>query len=212
MTLGTGKINPATQRITAWTPSAAGTTKNTDLTAYQALRTTVQDNQTSITELLNDWVTYIQKRLFSANYFITAEELVVPAVRVTAYSKKSINFPAIRGTTIRATAIDNWSMTPGAVPSSYNPQYDSNGVPQQVDNAAGRYIAKAFSGIVISSSQYVPTGSSQACGKNPAYCVLAGFSLTGTEANRKAWIWIKNVGAEEAIVDVTVNLMFVRRG
>ena len=98
------------------------------------------------------------------------------------------------------------------MPSSYDPQYDSNGVPQQVDSAVGRYIAKGFAGITMGSSQYVPTGSSQACGKNPAYCVIAGWNLTGTEANRRGYVYIKNVGADEAIIDLTVNVLYVRRG
>lgn len=209
--LGTGTIDPATGKVTSWTPNATGSATSTDLVLYQRLQQTVINNQTSINHLLDAWVAYLRKRLFSASYFITEEALTVPAVKVPAYSKKAINFPAIRGTIIRATAINNWTMTPGTIPS-YSPTYDSNGIPQQADTATGRYVAKAFCGIRISDSAYVPSGSSQACGKNSAYCALAGFFLTGSEAQRKAYIYIKNVTANEAIVDVAVNLMFVRRG
>lgn len=210
VTLGTGKINPATQRITAWTPSASGTTKNTDLTAYRALQTTVQNNQTSITELLNKWVTYIQNRLFSAGYFVTAEDIVVPACRLAAGEAKAFTCPAVRGSTVTATAIDNRTETIPQIPS-YNPT-PVDGVPTVIDNNSARYVAKAFSGIMLANSTFVPRGSSQAAGKNSANCVLRGFGFTGTERSRKGYIYVKNVGTAEAIIDIHVSFMFVRRG
>ena len=210
VTLGTGRINPATQRITAWTPSAAGTTKNTDLTAYRALQTMVQGNQTSITELLNKWVTYIQRRLSSADYFITAEEIVVPACSLAAGESRYVTCPAVRGSVVTATAVDNRTESIPQIPS-YNPT-PVDGVPTLIDNASARYIAKAITGIMLSNSAFVPRNASQAVGKNSNYCVLRGFTITGSERGRKAYIWIRNTGTAEAIIDVHVNFMFVRRG
>lgn len=210
VTLGTAKINPATQRVTAWTPSAAATTRNTDLTAYRALQQTVADNQTAINATLNRWVTYLQQRLHSTDQYVTADEIVIPAVRLAAGQARAVTCKAIRGNVLRATAVDTWTESPPSIPP-YNPT-PVEGVPTVIDSAAARYVAKGFTGIYFSQSTFVPRGASQAAGKNADKCVLRGFGVGGTEANRTGYIYIKNIGSEEAIIDVHVFFLFVRRG
>ena len=210
VTLGTAKINPATQRVTEWTPGAAATTRNTDLTAYQALQQTVNDNQTAINASLDRWVTYLQQRLHSANYYVTADEIVIPAVRLSAGQARSVGCKAIRGNVLTATAVDTWTESPPSIPS-YNPT-PVEGVPTVIDNAAARYIAKGFTGIYFANSTFVPRGASQAAGKNADTCVLRGFNISGTEGARTGYVYVKNIGAAEAVIDIHVFFLFVRRG
>lgn len=210
--LGTATIDASTGNVTQWTPENATVKRDAD--AYSSLsnriETGLSDMDTAWKHSVTTWVTYLQRRLFSADYFITSEEIVVPACRLAAGESRYVTCPAVRGSVVTATAVDNRSESIPQIPS-FNPA-PVEGVPTNIDNASARYIAKAITGIMLSNSTFVPRNASQAVGKNSNYCVLRGFNITGSERARKAYIWIRNTGTAEAIIDVHVNFMFVRRG
>lgn len=211
--LGTAHVNPASGVVTRWTPSANAVVKK-DAKAYADLSDQVVTGLATIDAAwkssVTKWVTYIQKRLFSADYFITAEEIVVPACRLTAGESKAFTCPAVRGSTVTATAIDNRTEAIPQIPS-YNPS-PVDGVPSVADTDPARYVAKAFAGITLSNSTFVPRNASQAVGKNANLCVIRGFTITGSDRLRKGYIYLRNTGTAEAIVDIHVFFMFVRRG
>lgn len=217
--LGTATIDASTGNVTQWTPENATVKRDAD--AYSALQQEITNvattSHTYLQRQINAWSTYLRNRAFASARFVQ-EAFVVPSFKLGAGERVSCRFPALRGTTFRATSANSRVAT---LPSweDFTQQYTTitDGtstvqIPSNVDTAAVRYVAIGIAGVLFSKAAYKPSGASQAVGKNETYCVVNGWGLFGTDKKREAVVYIKNVGTAEAIVDVNCTLMFVRRG
>jgi hypothetical protein len=215
--LGTATIDSATGNVTAWTPSNVDVKR--DAAAYAAIQQSIADhveqiNQTAtaqhtlLTQKINAWATYLQNRAFASSKFVQ-EEIVVPSWTVPAGARIACQFPAIRGTTIRATGTNSRTETRPSwqtFTQTYTTLSDNTKVPLNVDTATVRYVAVGLTGVLITDAAY------QNKGKNAGQCVVSGWNITGADYNRRCYVYVKNTGSAEAIIDLTANLEFVRRG
>ena len=215
--LGTATIDSATGNVTAWTPSNVDVKR--DATAYAAIQQSITDNvdqinqtasaqHTLLTEKINAWATYLQNRAFASSKFVQ-EEFVVPSWTIPAGARIACQFPAIRGTTIRATGTNARVETKPSwqtFTQTYTTLSDNTKIPLNVDTASVRYVAIGLIGVLLSDASYNNKG------KNAVHCVVAGWAIAGSDYNRRCYVYVKNTGTAEAIIDLTANLEFVRRG
>lgn len=228
--LGVAKVNPATNKVTAWTPHATGSIPRKDADTFLELSNTVSNNDTSVRQLItqqintvnananashnlltqkiNAWATYLQKRTSSADRF-SVVQFTVPSFTIGAGARVGCTFPAIRGTTFRATGTNARTETRpswATFTQTYTKLSDGTQIPLNVDNAEVRYFAVGISQILMSNAAY------QSKGKNATNCVVAGWALYGADYDRRGSVYVRNVGTAEAIIDLTITLTFVRRG
>lgn len=215
--LGTATINAATGSVTAWTSSNTGVKR--DATAYAAIQQSITNNvnqinatasakHTLLTQKINAWATYLQNRAFASSKFVQ-EQFVVPSWTIPAGARVACQLPAIRGTTFRATGTNARTETKPSwqtFTQTYTTLSDGTRVPLNVDTAAVRYVAIGLLGVLFRDAAYNNKG------KNAVQCVVAGWSITGSDYDRRCYVYVKNTGTTEAIIDLTVNLEFVRRG
>lgn len=216
--LGTAHVNPATSVVTSWTPSANAAVKK-DAKSYAAIQQSIADHvaqinrtataqHTLLTQKINAWATYLQNRAFASSKFVQ-EEIVVPSWTVPAGARIACQFPAIRGTTIRATGTNSRTETRPSwqtFTQTYTTLSDNTKVPLNVDSATVRYVAVGLTGVLITDAAY------QNKGKNAGQCVVSGWNISGADYSRRCYVYVKNTGTAEAIIDLTANLEFVRRG
>lgn len=226
--LGTATINAATGNVTAWTSSNTGVKR--DATAYAAIQNSITTNvsqinqniatkvnqinstasaqYTLLTNKINAWATYLQNRAFASSKFVQ-EQFVVPSWTIPAGSRIACQFPAIRGTTIRATGTNARVETKPSwqtFTQTYTTLSDGTKVPSNVDTASVRYVAIGLLGVLLKDAAYNNKG------KNAVQCVVSGWSISGSDYDRRCYVYVKNTGTTEAIIDLTANLEFVRRG
>lgn len=215
--LGTATINAATGSVTAWTSSNTGVKR--DATAYAAIQQSITNNvkqinatasaqHTLLTQKINAWATYLQNRAFASSKFVQ-EQFVVPSWTIPAGARVACQFPAIRGTTFRATGTNARTETKPSwqtFTQTYTTLSDGTRVPLNVDTAAVRYVAIGLLGVLFRDAAYNNKG------KNAVQCVVAGWNISGSDYDRRCYVYIKNTGTTEAIIDLSVNLEFVRRG
>lgn len=216
--LGTAHVNPATSAVTKWTPSANAGVKK-DAVAYAAIEKSIATNVSNIyknandahallTQKINAWATYLQKRTSSSGRFVN-EVVTVPSFTIPAGSRVSCTFPAIRGTTYRATGTNSRTESkPSWVnfTQTYTTMSDGTKIPLNVDDASVRYVALAVSNVLFSNAAYNNKG------KNATKCVMAGMGMYGVDHNRRGVVYVYNAGTAEAIIDVQVGILYVRRG
>lgn len=219
ITLGTAKVNPATNKITAWTPSAAGSAPIRDAetiakleesidTRFSEVNDSASASHTLLTQKINAWTTYLQKRATASSRFARIE-FVVPSFTIGAGARVGCSFPAIRGTTFAATGTNSRTEARPAwteFTQTYTTLSDGTNIPLNVDDAAVRYEAIGISTVLATNAAY------QNKGKNATSCVIGGWGLFGTNYDRRCTIYVKNVGSAEAVIDLSVTLVFVRRG
>lgn len=215
--LGTAHVNPATSAVTKWTPKNASVKK--DSVAYAALEKSLSDNvaniyrnandaHTLLTQKINAWATYLQKRTSSSGRFVN-EMVTVPSFTIAAGARVSCTFPAIRGTTYKATGTNSRTESKPAwanFTQTYTTIKDGTKIPLNVDDASVRYVALAISNVLISDAAYNNKG------KNAGKCVMAGMGVYGTDYDRRGVVYVYNAGTAEAIVDVQVGILYARRG
>lgn len=226
--LGTAHINPATGAVTKWTPKNASVKK--DSVAYAAIERSLANNvntinqsiatnvsniytnansaHTLLTQKINAWATYLQKRTSSSGRFVN-EVVTVPSFTIPAGSRVSCTFPAIRGTTYRATGTNSRTISkPSWVnfTQTYTTMSDGTKIPLNVDDASVRYVALAVSNVLFSNAAYNNKG------KNAGKCVMAGMGVYGIDYDRRGVVYVYNAGTAEAIVDVQVGILYARRG
>lgn len=215
--LGTAHVNPATSAVTKWTPKNASVKK--DSVAYAALEKSLSDNvaniyrnandaHTLLTQKINAWATYLQKRTSSSGRFVN-EIVTVPSFTIAAGARVSCTFPAIRGTTYKATGTNSRTESKPAwanFTQTYTTIKDGTKIPLNVDDASVRYVALAISNVLISDAAYNNKG------KNAGKCVMAGMGVYGTDYDRRGVVYVYNAGTAEAIVDVQVGILYARRG
>lgn len=215
--LGTAHVNPATSAVTKWTPKNASVKK--DSVAYAALEKSLSDNvaniyrnandaHTLLTQKINAWATYLQKRTSSSGRFVN-EMVTVPSFTIAAGARVSCTFPAIRGTTYKATGTNSRTESKPAwanFTQTYTTIKDGTKIPLNVDDASVRYVALAISNVLISNAAYNNKG------KNAGKCVMAGMGVYGTDYDRRGVVYVYNAGTAEAIVDVQVGILYARRG
>lgn len=217
--LGTATIDASTGNVTQWT--AENATVKRDADAYSALQQEITNvattSHTYLQRQINAWSTYLRNRTFASARFVQ-EAFVIPSFTLAAGQKVSCTFPAIRGTTFRATGANARVATRPSW-ETFTQQYTTitDGtstvqIPSNIDSASVRYVAIGIAGVLFTKAAYKPSGASQAVGKNETYCVVNGWGLFGSDYDKQAVVYIKNVGTAEAIVDVNCTLMFVRRG
>ena len=226
--LGTATIDSATGNVTAWTPSNTGVKR--DAVAYAAIEKSLSDNVNTInqsittnvsniyrnandahalmTQKINAWATYFNKRTSSYGRFIN-ETVTVPSFTIPAGSRVGCTFPAIRGTTYRATGTNSRTESkPSWVDFTqiYTTMSDGTKIPLNVDEAAVRYVALAVTNVLFSNAAYNNKG------KNANKCVMAGMGVYGVDYDRRGVVYAYNAGTAEAIVDLQVAVLYVRRG
>lgn len=215
--LGTAHVNPATSAVTKWTPKNASVKK--DSVSYAALEKSLSDNVANVyrnannahallTQKINAWATYLQKRTSSSGRFVN-EVVTVPSFTIPAGSRVSCTFPAIRGTTYRATGTNSRTESkPSWVnfTQTYTTMSDGTKIPLNVDDASVRYVALAVSNVLFSNAAYNNKG------KNATKCVMAGMGVYGVDHDRRGVVYVYNAGTAEAIIDVQVGILYARRG
>lgn len=215
--LGTAHVNPATSAVTKWTPKNAGVKK--DSVAYAAIEKSLADNVTNIyknansahallTQKINAWATYLQKRTSSSGRFVN-EMVTVPSFTIAAGARASCTFPAIRGTTFKATGTNSRTESRPAwanFSQTYTTLGDGTKIPLNVDDASVRYVALAISNVLFSNAAYNNKG------KNAGKCVMAGMGVYGVDYDRRGVVYVYNAGTAEAIIDVQVGILYARRG
>lgn len=241
MQLGIATFNPATNQITAWSPSPDSDIRQQNRDRYITLMDKVTSNDTSVrslitsnvntinnkintnvntitnkanashtllTQKINAWATYLNKRSFASWKFVH-EEFIVPSFTIAAGARTACSFPAIRGTSFSATGINartetrpSWS----SFTQTYTTLSDGTQIPLNVDEASVRYVASGIESVLPRNAAY------RSKGKNATNCVIAGWALNGDDYNRRCYIYVRNIGSTEAIIDLTVKLLFVRRG
>ena len=239
--LGTATFNPATNQVTNWSPSPDVDIRSQNRQNYERLWNRVTDNDSAVrslitsnvntinnkintsvntitnnanashtllTQKINAWSTYLNKRSFASWKFVH-EEFVVPSFTIAAGARVACSFPAIRGTTFSATGTNartetrpSWS----TFTQTYTTLSDGTQIPLNVDEASVRYVASGIETVLPRNATY------QSKGKNANNCVIAGWALNGDDYNRRCYIYVRNIGSNEAIIDLTVKLLFVRRG
>lgn len=228
--LGSATFNPATNQITAWSPSSESDVRSQNRQNYLRLFSKVDENDSSVRTLItnnvdeinrkaaasqtlleqkiNAWTTYLNKRTHASSRFVQVE-IKVPSFTIGAGARLGCQFPAIRGTTITATGTNSRTEARPAwseFTQTYTTLSDNTKVPLNVDDAAVRYVAIGIAQVGIANAAY------QSKGKNANSCVVAGWGLYGSDYNRRGVVYVRNVGSAEAIIDLTVALTFVRRG
>jgi len=230
MQLGIATFNPASNQITAWSPSPDSDIRQQNRDRYIALMDKITSNDTSVrslitsnvntinnkanashtllTQKINAWTTYLIKRSFASWKFVH-EEFTVPSFTIAAGARVACSFPAIRGTSFSATGTNartevrpSWS----SFTQTYTTLSDGTKIPLNVDEARVRYVASGIESVFPRNAAY------QSKGKNATNCVIAGWALNGEDYNRRCYIYVRNIGSAEAIIDLTVKLLFVRRG
>jgi hypothetical protein len=237
---GTATYNPATRQVTRWAPSPDVDIRLQNRQNYERLWNRVTENDSSVrnlitnnvtalnnkisnnvstinknanashtllTQKINAWSTYLQKREFSSSKFVQ-EVFTVPSFTIAAGARVACTFPAIRGTTFTATGTNSRTESKKAwteFTQTYTTLSDGTKVPLNVDDAAVRYVAVGIAQAFLSNAAY------QSKGKNANNCVVAGWGLSGLNYDRRGVIYLRNIGSAEAIVDLTVAIMFVRR-
>lgn len=228
--LGSATFNPATNQITEWSPSSESDVRSQNRQNYLSLFTKVDNNDSAIRTLIADnvneinrkasasrtlleqkinaWSTYLNKRTHASSRFVQVE-IKVPSFTIGAGAKVGCQFPAIRGTTITATGTNSRTETKPAwseFTQTYTTLSDNTKIPLNVDDAAVRYVAIGIAQVGISNAAF------QSKGKNASSCVVAGWGLYNSDYSRRGVIYVRNDGAAEAIIDLTVALTFARRG
>lgn len=228
--LGVAKVNPATNKVTAWTPNATGSIPRKDADTFLELSSTVSNNDISVRQLItqqintvntnanashnlltqkiNAWATYLRKRTSAYDRFAVVP-FTVPSFTIGAGARVGCTFPAIRGTTFRATGTNARTETRPSwttFTQTYTTLSDGTQIPLNVDDAEVRYFAIGIDQVLASNAAY------QNKGKNATNCVISGWSLYGSDYDRRCAIYVKNTGTAEAIIDLSVIITFVRRG
>lgn len=226
--LGTAMIDSATGNVTAWTPSNTGVKR--DSVAYAAINESITNNvatinrsitnnvnaintkantqHTLLTQKINAWATYFNKRTSSSARFIN-ETVIVPSFTIAAGARVACTFPAIRGTTYKATGTNSRTESRPAwanFTQTYTTMSDGTKIPLNVDEAAVRYVALAVTNVLLSNAAYNNKG------KNATKCVMAGIGVYGVDYDRRGVVYVYNAGTAEAIVDLQVGILYVRRG
>lgn len=230
MRLGNATFNPATNQITEWTPNADDEIRQQNRNSYLYLNSKISNNDTAVRQLIttnvntinnnvtashnlltqkiNAWSTYLHKRALASWKFVQGT-FVVPSFTIAAGAKTACGFPAIRGTTFKATSTNSRTESRPAwedFTQTYTTLSDGTQIPLNVDDASVRYYAIGL------SMAYVVNAAYQSKGKNAANCVIAGWGLSGSDYDRRGVVYVKNIGTAEAIIDLNVTVMFVRRG
>lgn len=230
MQLGTATFNPATNQITRWTPNSDAVIKRQNKDAFATLSNTVSSNDTAVrnlittnvntinsnatashnllTQKINAWATYLRNRTSSADRFAVIT-FTVPSFTIGAGARVGCTFPAIRGTTFRATGTNARTETRPSwttFTQTYTTLSDGTQIPLNIDSAEVRYVAIGIGQVLASNAAY------QSKGKNATNCVIAGWALYGADYDRRCAVYVKNTGSAEAIIDLTVTITFVRRG
>jgi hypothetical protein len=215
--LGTATIDSATGNVTAWAPSNVDVKR--DAAAYAAIQQSIADNvaqinqtasaqHTLLTQKINAWATFLQKRTSSVSRFLLIP-FTVPSFTIPAGQRVACSFPAIIGTTFRATGTNARIETrPSWVnfTQTYTTLSDGTKVPLNVDDNTVRYVALGVSGIVFNNAKYNNQG------KNASRCVVGSFNIAGSDYDRRIYIYPQNIGTAEAIIDIACTVLFVRRG
>ena len=216
--LGTAHVNPATNAVTSWTPSANAAVKK-DAKSYAAIQQSIADNvsqinrtasaqHTLLTQKINAWATYLQNRAYAAGRFAVLP-FNVPSFTIPAGQRVACSFPAIWGTTFRATGTNSRIETrPSWVnfTQTYTTLSDGTKIPLNIDSDHVRYIAVGVTGITFTNAAYNNKG------KNASRCVVGSFNIAGNDYDRRVYIYPQNVGAEEAIIDISCTVLLARRG
>lgn len=213
--IGTATIDSATGNVTAWTPLNAEPKHDSERLAEAVAK--ADASHTLLTEKINAWATYLQQRAFAWYPQFKQVTFKVPSFAIDPgkNARPACTFTAIIGTTFRATGPNSRTeYTPASSMPNFEQQYttlsDGTQVPLNIDNNDMRYVAAAIALVRFDDAAYVSGGKQ--VGKNSKSCVVAGWGLYGSGFGRKCTIYVKNVGTEQAIVDMQVDLLFVRRG
>ena len=238
---GTATFNPATSQVTRWTASSDVDIRAQNRQNYERLFAKVDSNDTAVrnliasnvttlnnkittnvntinnnanashtllTQKINAWSTYLNKRSLASWKFVQ-EVFTIPSFTIGAGARAACTFPAIRGTKVTATSTNSRTESRPAwseFTQTYTTLSDGTKIPLNVDEAAVRYYAIGL------SMAYVVNAAYQSKGKNATNCVIAGWGLSGSDYDRRGVVYVKNVGTVEAIIDLNVAVMFVRRG
>ena len=213
--LGVAHVNSATGNVTSWTPTNAEPKHDSDRLAEAVA--SANASHTLLTEKINAWATYLQQRAFAWYPQFKQVTFKVPSFAIDPgkNARPACTFTAIIGTTFRATGPNSRTeYTPASSMPNFEQQYttlsDGTQVPLNIDNNDMRYVAAAIALVRFDDAAYVSGGKQ--VGKNSKSCVVAGWGLYGSGFGRKCTIYVKNVGSEQAIIDMQVDLLFVRRG
>jgi hypothetical protein len=215
--LGTAVVNPTTHIVSDWTPQEADPVSNSIV--FGDLQKSIDDNVAKInqtasaqhallTQKINAWATYLQNRT-SASARFGVITFTVPSFTIPAGQRVACSFPAIWGTTFKATGTNSRTeIRPPWVDftQTYTTLSDGTKIPLNIDTEHVRYIAIGISGIVFTNAAYGGKG------KNASRCVASGFSISGGDYNRRVYIYPQNIGTAEAIIDIGCTVLFVRRG
>lgn len=215
--LGTATIDSATGNVTTWTPSNIDVKR--DAAAYAAIQQSITDNvnrinqtataqHTLLTQKINAWATYLQNRAYAAGRFAVLP-FNVPSFTIPAGQRVACSFPAIWGTTFRATGTNARIETrPSWVnfTQTYTTLSDGTKIPLNVDSDRVRYIAIGVTGITFTNAAYNNKG------KNASKCVVGSFNIAGNDYDRRVYIYPQNIGKEEAIIDISCTVLLARRG
>lgn len=216
--LGTAHVNPATSVVTSWSPSADAAVKK-DAKSYAAIQQSITDNvnqinqrataqHTLLTQKINAWATYLQNRAYAAGRFAVLP-FNVPSFTIPAGQRVACSFPAIWGTTFRATGTNSRIETRPSWVSftqTYTTLSDGTKIPLNIDSDRVRYIAIGVTGITFTNAAYNKKG------KNASKCVVGSFNISGADYDRRVYIYPQNIGTEEAIIDISCTVLLARRG
>ena len=209
--LGVAHVNSATGNVTSWTPTNAEPKHDSDRLAEAVA--SANASHTLLTEKINAWATYLQKRAFGWSPQFAIVTLHAPSYTLAAGARLGCTFPAIRNSTCTAAGPNSRTESIPQIPTfeqQYTTLSDGTQIPLNIDEDPLRYVAAGISRVLISNAKY-KVGNKEV-GKNYNNCTIAGWGLYGSERQRRCVIYLRNVGTEEAIVDLEVDLLFVRRG